>query len=152
MNEHSVIAGVFDNDSDAQGVINAIAQAGISRADIGLHPSATIPLDSDITTAGATEHSTAPFVQLFRAVLGMDDDEEQYMSLFSRFIDGGCSVVTIEVADKSQLDAVAEIMDRFKPIDIGVVEDTVSGPQSVRWTRRGTVHVFSHRPDNGGAS
>ena len=142
------IAGVFENTSDAQAVINAFAQAGISRADIGLYPSAAISLDSDITSAGAIEHSKAPLVQLFRAVLGMDEDDEQFTQLFAQFIDRGCSVVTIQVEDRTQLEATVELMGRFKPLDFGVIEETAARPQSKRWARRGGVHVFTHRLDD----
>lgn len=144
MNGH-YIAGVFESASDAQSAINAIAQAGISRADIGLYPQADVPLNSDITTANATEHSSARLIQLFRSVMGMDDEGDRYGRLFSRSIERGCSVVTIRIENDAELDAAVEAMQQFNPVDVQELEDTPTGPQPVNVDKVGGVHVFRRR-------
>lgn len=151
MHEHH-IAGVFKDASDAQAVVNALAQAGISRADIGLYPSVDIPLNSDITTASVTEHSRAPLVQLFRSMLGMDDDGEQYTRLFSQYIDQGCFVVTIQLENDAQLDAGVDVMSRFGPISLQELEETTAKPASATPSRRGAIHIFRRRVDDSEAS
>lgn len=142
------IAGVFSNATDAQSVINALAVAGVSRADIDLYPSPDVPLNSDITTISATEHSSAPLARLFRSVLGMDDEGEQYARVFSGYIDRGCSVVTVQVEEPALLDTAVEVMNRFQPVDLQELEATAAGLQPVGRDRRGAVHVF-RRPANG---
>lgn len=146
------IAGVFKNASDAQSVINALAQAGISRADIGLYPSVDIPMNADITTASATEHSRAPLVQLFRSMLDMDDEGEQYSRLFSRYIDQGCFVVTIQLEDETQLDVGVDVMNRFEPVSVQEAQESTAKPASEDRSRRGAIHVFRRRAGGSEAS
>lgn len=146
------IAGVFRNESEAQSVINALAVAGVSRADIDLYPSPDLPLNSDITTTNATEHSSAPLARLFRSIMGIDDEGEQYARLFSRYIDRGCFVVTVLVEEAALLDTTVEVMNRYQPVDLEEIEESAAGLQSLSQDRRGAVHVFRRPGDGSGTS
>jgi hypothetical protein len=139
MQEHNVV-GVFENASDAQSVINALAQAGISRADIRLHPSPDdVPLDSDITTTSAIEHSRAPIAHLFRSLFGMDDYDEQHTHLYAESLRRGHSVVTVRTGEDAQLELAIDVMNRFSPIDI---DDRAGHWKSQGWTGR-NEHALS---------
>jgi hypothetical protein len=133
MQEHNVV-GVFENASDAQSVINALAQAGISRADIRLHPSPDdVPLNSDITTTSAIEHSRAPIAHLFRSLFGMDDYDDRHTHLYAESLRRGHSVVTVHSEEDAQLELAIDVMNRFSPIDI---DDRAAHWKSQGWTGR----------------
>ncbi len=141
MHEHD-IAGVFENDSVAQAVINSLAVAGISRADIGLYPPPDIPLNSDITTTTATEHSEAPLAQVFRSMLGMDQEDESLSRLFSQSLQRGQSVVTVCLQNEAQVDAVVDVMNQFKPVVCDNPPALAAGGNTGERTQRGNVYVF----------
>jgi hypothetical protein len=131
MQEHNVV-GVFENASDAQSVINALAQAGISRADIRLHPAPDdVPLDSDITTTSAIEHSSAPIAHLFRSLFGMDARDERHTHLYAEALRRGHSLVTVHSEEDAQLELAVDVMNRFSPIDI---DDRAAHWKSQGWT------------------
>jgi translation elongation factor EF-G len=141
MQEHH-IAGVFENDSVAQAVINALAVAGISRADIGLYPSSDIPINSDITTITAAEHSEAPLAQVFRSMLGMDKEDDAVARTFSQSLQRGQSVVTVRLQGEEQVDTVVNVMNDFDPIDCASPPPVAAEGAAGAGTQRGNVYVF----------
>jgi hypothetical protein len=89
---------------------------------------------------------------LFRSLLGMDDEGEQYARLFSRYIDQGCFVVTIGLDEPAQVDAAADVMNRFGPVSVQELGGNTAELASTDRSRRGEIHVFRRRTGDNEAS
>ncbi|SNT24759.1 hypothetical protein SAMN06265795_11918 [Noviherbaspirillum humi] len=130
MNHQTVIAA-YQNSQDAQAAVNALAQAGISRADIHMHPSNEASLSSDINTTTAVEHSNNPLVHFFRRVLGLDEEHRLEHEIYAEAVRRGHFVVAVEAASLEEVDHVTAILNQYNHVDI---EERAAHWRNQGWT------------------
>ncbi|MDB5728952.1 MAG: hypothetical protein JWQ00_2157, partial [Noviherbaspirillum sp.] len=130
MSGHTVI-GVYDNRSDADNAVQALADAGIARANIHLNAepssSASGQSASSYTGQDSGQHSGSGIGGFFRNLFGMDDASER--DVYAESVRRGSYVLTVDVQDEDQADRVTDIMARFDAVDID--------ERSSQWKKQG---------------
>jgi uncharacterized protein (TIGR02271 family) len=112
---HTVV-GVYDNRSDANSAVQALADAGIPRTSIHLNAESTESA-SDQSTTNAGQESGSGIGGFFRSLFGMDDAREQH-DVYAESVRRGSYVLTVDVQDEAQADRATDIMARFDAVDI----------------------------------
>lgn len=140
--QHTVVA-IFDEFSEAEQARDDVIAAGLSADKVQLkqkdQDAADKPpmssSDSSMTTRRDDDDSFGSGISNFFSSLFGDGDRND-AKLYSEAVRRGSYVLTVEVADDSQLEKITSAIERNSPIDI---EDRVSQWQSGGWSGQGAM-------------
>jgi uncharacterized protein (TIGR02271 family) len=108
-NIESTLVAAYSSDSKAQAAVQELERAGISRDQIHIHEA----------SRGTTTQHQAGFTGWLKSLFG--EDEPRYLGAR----EGGNTIVAVD-ASNNQIDAVADILDRYDPIDLQAQSTTAS--------------------------
>lgn len=133
------IVGVFDTFQEANNAVEDLVQAGIARSSIDVHAqNATRDTmgTSDSTTLGSQpvdrqdEGVMARVEQFFENLFGGDDRPQEVMH-YQEAVRRGGALLTVDVVDDTQMDAVRLVLERAGAVDI---DERVTQWQSTGYT------------------
>lgn len=116
----TTIIAVYDNYADAEKACNALADAGIPRANTQISSQSGSSLtgsDVGTTTTTATHHEGSGIGNFFRSLFGADDERE-HRDVYAESVRRGSTVVTVDSISAAQADEVTAILNRYDPVDI----------------------------------
>lgn len=110
----SCIVALFDNNADAQAAVSELKSSGINSSDIQVSSgqSATAAAQTGYSETRAHEGGIKGW---FKSLFG--GDEDQHADYYESAIQGGKTVVTVDVDDQD-IDQVADILNRHSPVKI----------------------------------
>jgi uncharacterized protein (TIGR02271 family) len=109
----STVVAVFQNASDAQAAANELKANGFSQNDIYISSSETASTNIS-RTEGTAEHEGG-IKGWFKRVFGAHDDED--WQRYENAVQSGNTILSVDVRNQD-LNRVADILDRYSPIDI----------------------------------
>ena len=105
----TTLVAVFDDQTEAQQALDALLAAGFSRDRTRLASSGNAAGD----TRQASQHESVG--EKIAHFFGFGDDEE---STYSEAVRRGSCVLTVDAPDEDQAERAAEIIERYRPVDI----------------------------------
>jgi uncharacterized protein (TIGR02271 family) len=117
----TTVVGLFENESTARQVINALTEAGIDRNDIHLSSQNDY---SDVASGGAglsgtsqTEHHTGGFLGWLSSVFGDDANADEHTNRYDQAARSGGYVVAVRTDDR-MVDRAADILNEHGAVDV----------------------------------
>ena len=104
-NNGCTLLAAFPSESKAQAAVEELERTGVERNRIQVHAGSTTA-----TTNEGTQHEGG-FTGWLKSLFG--NDEEEYTAAYA----GGNTIVAVDAAD-NQVDPIADILDRYDPIDL----------------------------------
>lgn len=113
------MVGMFDTESQARDAMQRLQAEGIPRDMMQLSDESSDPraaLDADVGGTGAPEPERGPISRFFHNLFGGDD--ETYAAHYSEASRRGHGVLSVTVADESQVDHISRLLDECGAVDI----------------------------------
>lgn len=128
------LIGLFNSFDDAQNAADRLTQEGIARSDINIHaqddataapddsfgtvdPGTTRTVGTDLPTSETRDHATGGIAHFFKRLFG-DDDAPEEVNHYHESIRRGHALLSVDVADESQVDSVRAALNDAGALDI----------------------------------